>query len=243
MCHLPKILQGEYLPAPKAFKDEYTFQYPSIEFESAPAHDKERTGLCAVVLACSKVLLEDGRQEVVKIAAVDALTCRILMNHLVCTDPHVKVTDWRSKVTGLYGWGDFEAARKSGYRVFKGWAAARAALWKFIDKDTIVVGHNLRSDLDVLRMIHGRAVDIAKVIEKAANGPLNKAQLSLDSVCRDYTSITLRSDAKYGRDSLMNAFAIREFGLWVMKSASTLEKNARQKSLDYQRIMPQSATT
>ncbi|CAA9960004.1 RNA exonuclease [Pyrenophora teres f. maculata] len=238
MCHLPKILQGEYLPTPKAFKDDYTIQYPSTEFESAPAHNAKKPALRVVVLSCSKIVLADGRQEVVKIAAVDVLTCRILMNHLVCTDPNAQVTNWCSTVTGLFGWADFEAARKFGYRVFKGWPAARAALWKFIDKDTIVVGHNLRSDLDALRMIHGRAVDIAKVVEKAANGPLNKAQLSLDSLCRDYPAITLKSDPEYGRDVLLNAFAIREFGLWVFKNDQRFQREAKQKSLDYQRAMP-----
>jgi hypothetical protein len=38
-------------------------------------------------------------------------------------------------------------------------------------KDTIIVGHTLRSDLEALRMIHGRAVDMAKIVQKAANGP------------------------------------------------------------------------
>ncbi|PZD04195.1 RNA exonuclease [Pyrenophora tritici-repentis] len=238
MCHLPKILQSEYLPVPKAFKDDYTIQYPSTEFESAPAHDTKKPALRVVALSCSRIVLADGLQEVVKIAAVDVLTCRILMNHLVCTDPDAEVRNWCSTVTGLFGWADFEAARRFGYRVFKGWPAARAALWKFIDKDTIVVGHNLRSDLDALRMIHGRAVDIAKVVEKAANGPLNKAQLSLDSLCRDYPAITLKSDPEYGRDVLLNAFSIREFGLWVVKNDQKFQKNAKQKSLDYQRVMP-----
>jgi len=243
MCHLPKMLQGEYLPAPKAFMDDYTIQYPSTEFESAPACDTEKAGLRIVVLSCSKIVLADGRQEVVKIAAVDVLSSCILMNHLVCTDPHTEAGNWRSTVTGIFGWKDVEAARKAGYRVFKGWTAARAALWKFIDSDTIVLGHNLRSDLDALRMIHGRAIDVVKVVEKAARGPLNKVQLSLDSLCRDYSAITLKNDPQYGRDIIMNAFAIRELGLWMIKNEQKFERDARQKSLDYQRVMPSTVRT
>jgi len=243
LCHLPKILQGEYVPAPKTFIDDYTIQYPSTEFDSAPARDTEKTGLRVVVLSCSKIVLADGRQEVVKIAAVDVLSSCILMNHLVCTDPHAEVGNWRSIETGLFGWKDLEAARKAGYRVFKGWAAARAALWKFIDSDTIVLGHNLRADLDALRMIHGRAVDIVKVVEKAAKGPLNKAQLSLDSLCRDYPAITLKNDPQYGRDIIMNAFAIRELGLWIIKNEQKFVRDARQRSLDYQRVMPSAVVT
>jgi hypothetical protein len=241
MCHLPKTLQGEYVPAPKAFKDDYNVEYPSSDFEPSPIRNSAKPGLGAVAVSCSKVVLEGSRQEIVKIAAVDLITCRILMNHLICTDPHAEVSDWCSTVTGLFSWKDVEAARKAGYKVFKGWAAARDALHRFVDKESIVVGHNLRSDLDSLRMIHGRAVDIAKVIEKAAQGPLSKAQLALDSLCRDYPEIGLKSDPEYGRDSLMNALAVREFGLWAIKNKERLASIAKQKSRDYQIIMPRSA--
>jgi hypothetical protein len=241
MCHLPKMLQGEYLPPPKAFKSEYTAQYPAADFQPSPARNPAKPGLGVVALSCCKVLLADGRDEVVKIAAVDLVTCRVLMNHLVCTDPKAKVKDWRSSITGLFSWHDMEGARQAGYKVFKGWAAARCALHKFIDKDTIIVGHNLRSDLDALRMIHGRAVDMAKVVEKAANGPLNKAQLALDSLCKNYPAITLKSDPEYGRDSLMNTFAAREFGLWAIKNEAELKKSAKQKSLEYLVANPRAA--
>jgi len=241
MCHLPKILQGEYFPPPNTFKSDYQLQYPASEFEPAPAGDRNRPGLGVVAIACSKVVLASGLEDVVKIAAVDVVTCRILMNHLVCTDGTARVKNWRSNDTGLFSWDDMEQARKQGYKVFKGWSAARSALSKFIDKDTIILGHNLRSDLDCLRIIHGRAVDIAKVAEKAAKGPLSKPQLSLDSLCRDFVETVLRSDPEYGRDVLMNAFAVREMGLWLLKNKEVFEKKIRQKSTDYQRIMPRTA--
>lgn len=238
LCHLPKILQGEYLPPPKTFKDEYINQYPSGEFEPSPIRNSLKPGLDVIVLSCSKVVLADGFQEVVKIAAVDLVTCRILMNHLVCTDPDARVVNWRSPVTGLFGWHDMELARQAGYKVFKGWSAARSALWKFVDKETIIVGHNLRSDLDALRIVHGRAVDVAKVVEKAAKGTMSKIQLSLDSLCRDYADVHLKSDPEYGRDTLMNAFAARQFMLWACKNEARLNKEARQRSMDYEKIMP-----
>jgi hypothetical protein len=238
MCHLPKMLQGEYLPAPKAFLDEYKACYDLADFQPCPSRDLGKPARDVVVLSCSKVVLEGGRQEVVKIAAIDLVTCGILMNHLVCTDSNAHVTDWRSTVTGLSSWRDVEAARHAGYKIFKGWSAARAALQKYVDNETIIVGHNLRSDLDALCIVHGRAVDIAKVAEKAANGPLSKAQLNLDSLCRDYPERNLTSDPMYGRDCLVNAFAVREFALWAIKNREKLERNAKQKSLDYQRIRP-----
>ncbi|CAO2651310.1 Nn.00g096070.m01.CDS01 [Neocucurbitaria sp. VM-36] len=238
MCHLPKILQGEYLPPPTTFKDEYKASYPVADFTPSPTREASNPGLGVVALSCSKILLADGRQDLVKLAAIDLVSSRILINHLVCTDPHAQVADWRTSLTGLSSWYDMDAARQAGYKVFKGWAAARSALCKFVDKDTIIVGHNLRSDLDALRLIHGRAVDVAKVVEKAAQGPLSKAQLRLESLCRDYPGVQVKSGGKYGRDCLLSGFAVRELGLWIVKNREVLERDARRKSADYQRVMP-----
>jgi hypothetical protein len=238
MCHLPKVLQDEYLPPPQTFAAEYKVPYPASEFETSPPRDRFKPGLGVVVLSCSKVVLLNGLQEAVKIAAIDLTTCRILLNHFVCTNPSALVADWRSPETGLFSWDDMESARRSGFKILRGWSAARSALWKFIDKDTVIVGHNLRSDLDALRMVHGRAVDIAKVAEKAAKGPLSKVQLSLDSLCRAYPPAMLKSDSEFGREPLINAFATREMGLWVVKNKEKFERDIRQKSVDYQALRP-----
>jgi hypothetical protein len=241
MIHLPKPLQGEFVPPPRAFINKSKLPYPSAEFQSSPVRDRAKPGLAVVAISCAKVVLADGLQEGVKIAVVDVLTCRILLNHLICTDPKAPVSDWRSATTGMFSWHDLEEARMHGYRVFKGWSAVRSALFKFIDKDTIILGHNLRFDLDTLRIVHGRAIDIAKVMEKAAQGPLSKAQLNLDSLSRDYPKHVLKNDPEYGRDSLMNAFAIRELALWTIKNQTALEKDMKQKSISYQAVMPQIA--
>ncbi|KAF2263378.1 hypothetical protein CC78DRAFT_533992 [Lojkania enalia] len=240
LCHLPRPLQmTEYFPAPRTFRNEYQILYPIADFTHSPESGNSKC-LPVVTLACSKILLANGLREVVKIAAIDVLTCRILMNYLVCTNPKVAVRDWRTPSTGLSSFGDMELARRDGYKVLKGWKAAKAALYKFIDKNTIILGYNLRADLDALRMIHGRGVDIAKAVEKAANGPLSKMQLSLESLCRDFPvpSVTLTTHPHFGRDCLQNAFAVRQFGLWMLKNDDKFKIWARQQSLDYQRIAP-----
>lgn len=240
MIHLPRALWDEYLPPPTALESDYTAQYSAAEFTNPPPHDRSKPGLKVVVIACAKVLLggEDKRQEVVKIAAIDLITCRILMNHLVCTDGKAPVANWRSDETGMFSWDDMEQARKQGYKVFKGWSTVRDALYKVIDSNTIIVGHNLRSDLDSLRIVHGRAVDIAKIAEKRAGGPLSRVQLGLDSLCSAFPAVTLKSDPEHGRDVLMNAFAIREMGLWVIKNAERFDREIKQKSRDYAIVLP-----
>lgn len=238
MCHLPKALQGEFLPSPKFSQGEPKMPYLVTEFKPSPSREDSAPGLGLIALACTRVVLANGCEEVVKIAAVDLSTCRILMCHFVCTDALAEVADWRTKDTGLCSWDDMEQARSSGYKVLKGWQAARSSLWKFVDKETIIVGHNLRADLDTLRMIHGRAVDIAKVTEKAAKGPLSKVQLGLDSLCRTFPFVKLKIDPKHGRDPLMDAFGAREMCLWVLKNTDKFEKGVQQKSKEYQALMP-----
>jgi hypothetical protein len=238
MCDLPKPLQKEHLPPPKAFKGEHPAPFPMSDFKQSPVKSPAETRFPVVALYCSKILLDEGCQEAVKVAAIDVLTGRVLMDHLVCTARNNPVKDWRTRSTGLTGWDNMEAARQDGYKILKGWSATRSALWKFIDSDTIVVGHNLRADFDVLRMQHGRAVDFAKSCEKIANGPLSKAQLSLDSMCRDYCGKQLTDDPRYGRDCLTNAFAIRELALWAIKHPDEFKKKNVAKSLDYQKLMP-----
>ncbi|KAF2798935.1 hypothetical protein K505DRAFT_391842 [Melanomma pulvis-pyrius CBS 109.77] len=237
LCHLPLRYQStEYVPSPITFKNEYQSNYPVTDFKPSPEHTNSSRALRVVALSCCKIILQNSFQEAVKIAAVDVLSCRILMNHLICTDPTAPVESWNRKITGLSSFHDIEAARQDGYKVLKGWNAARAALSKFIDRETVIVGYNLRSDLDALRIVHGRAVDVAKVFENAAKGPLSKQQLSLESLCRDLPGIHLTYHPIFGRDALQNAFAVRELGLWMLKYGERLNTIAKQKTLDLQRL-------
>ncbi|KAF2689611.1 hypothetical protein K458DRAFT_130158 [Lentithecium fluviatile CBS 122367] len=236
IVHLPKFLQAEeYLPAPKAFEDEYQMYHPVGDFRTSPERNPTKPGLAVVAVSCNKIVLADGLEEVIEFAAVDVLTCRILLSHLVFGDMEASIRDWRTRVTGWSSKASVKLALGSGYKILKGWQAARAALWKFIDRETIIVGHNLRGDLDSLRMVHGRAVDIVKVVEKAAGGPLSKQQLSLDSLSREYPGFHLKASLGRGRDVMVDAFAVREFGLWTLKHGEELAKKAKRTSLEYQR--------
>jgi hypothetical protein len=239
LCHLPRFLQDdEFVPAPTTLKDDYNYYNPVADFKNSPDHSPTKPGLSIVAVACSKIKMADGSLNAVKVAAVDVASCRILMNHLMCGDPSASVENWNTQITGLSSFADMEAARKDGYKVLKGWQAARAALWKFVDKETIIIGHNLRTDLDALRMIHGRASDVAGVFEQTANGPLSRQQVSLESLSHGLLEKELQTDPRSGRDVLTNAFAARELALCRIKFHDKWVKWARTKSLEYQRVNP-----
>ncbi|KAJ4356209.1 uncharacterized protein N0V89_004239 [Didymosphaeria variabile] len=238
LVHLRKLSnQGQarqHVSHPTTFEPKFVGDYLSSDFEQLP---EPRDGsLRVVVLCCSKIMLENSCEEVVKVAAVDVLTGRPLMSYLVCTDPTDKVRDWRTSLTGLSHLQDFEAARLQKFKVLKGWTAARAALSKFVDQNTILLGYNLRSDLDALRIRHGRCVDLIKLVEKAAeNHPLSRKQLRLETLLRDLPGFELRTD-HFGRDCLQDAFAVRELALWYLKHNGEFVKYAKEKALDYQRV-------
>ena len=236
-CALPLALQEHYIP--KIDVNDPDFPYKPAEFTHAPKCSNNGQALKAVAIHCSKVVLALGTKEVVKLALIDMLTGQILLNHLVCPDPPTKVATWHLD-TGLRGYADLEVARKADYKILKGWRAARAALFHYVDKDTILVGHELRADTDALRLIHGRGVDIGLMVQTVANGPLSRKQLSLDSLCRDLKNINLPgfTDPICGRDPVTGAFAVREVLLWMVKNHNDLKKWSRARSLEYQRLNP-----
>lgn len=239
LCHLPRFLQNdEFVPAPTTLKDDYQHYNAVGNFKNSPDPSPTHPGLAVVAVACGKIKMTDGSLEAVKIAAVDVASCRILMNHLMCGNPSASVENWNTQITGLRSFADMEAARKDGYKILRGWQAARAALWKFVDKETIIIGHNLRADLDALRMIHGRAIDVAQVFEQDAKGPLSRQQVSLESLSRGLLEKELPTDPRFGRDVLINAFAARELALCRIKFHDKWVRWAKTKSLEYQRVNP-----
>ncbi|KAH7116787.1 hypothetical protein B0J11DRAFT_592802 [Dendryphion nanum] len=238
LCNIPKHLQAEHpIPYAKAFLKHHVLMSPTGSFTTSPDVSENSTILDVISISCSRIVMAGNTFEAVKIAVIDVLSGRVLMNNFVCTDPDAPVSNWNTLVTGISSYQDFEDARLHGYKVFKGWDAVRKAMYTFVDKRTVIVGHNLREDLDTLRMIHGRGIDIPRFIEKVANGPLSVQQLSLDSVVRDLLpNKKLTTHITFGRDPLQNTFASREVILWYIKNVDKFTKWAKSTSLCYQRV-------
>ena len=108
-----------------------------------------------VAINTDAVGVDGGLSEVVRVCAVDVLTDEVLVDLWV--QPYATVRSWRtrwSKATPAV----LKAARREG-KLVKGWDRARAAVWRFVDKETILVGHALHASLEVLRLRHARCVD------------------------------------------------------------------------------------
>lgn len=138
---------------------------PSLLPLPTPTHNPQAPKRGAVALDCDMVGLARGKSEVARIFALDVLTGQVLMGTLVQATQ--QVTAWRTKYSGITRKAMATAVAEN--RVLKGWPAARAELWKYMDSNTVLVGHALNHNLEELRMQHGRVVD-SRILAKDAVG-------------------------------------------------------------------------
>ncbi|KAI9368582.1 hypothetical protein BJX61DRAFT_546402 [Aspergillus egyptiacus] len=177
----------------------------------------------AVVLDCEMVGVLPPRgtheiSEVVRLSAVDFLTGETLVNTFVEPSPGQRVISWRSKVSGVTA-SLLEKMKRQG-RTVRGWEAARGLLWEFVNSETVLVGHSLNNDLDVLGMVHTRVVDSAIVTRDAVGRDCGRFW-GLKRLAKDLLEREVQTD-KSGHDCMEDAFAARELVLWCLRNPDRL---------------------
>ncbi|KAK6070671.1 arylamine n-acetyltransferase 1 [Seiridium cupressi] len=100
---------------------------------------------------------DKARSELAQLCAIDVLTGEVLIDKLVL--PKETVVDWRTRYSGV----SYPATRiaKAQGRLLHGWRAARTELLNYVDAETIIVGHSVLHDLQMLRLAHSKIVDTA----------------------------------------------------------------------------------
>ncbi|KAL1961726.1 hypothetical protein VTN77DRAFT_1126 [Rasamsonia byssochlamydoides] len=188
------------------------------QFRETPAHRPDGpVKRAAVVIDCEMVGVAGGQSEVVRLCAVDFLTGQVLTD--IYVTPKQKVIAWRTKVSGVT-----EAILLSMQRQGKtvdGWQAARALLWEHIDKDTILIGHALNNDLNVLGMVHSQIVDSAILTKIAVSGPNCSRSWGLKTLCQQFLDREIQIDAT-GHNCMEDTFATREVLLWCLRNPEKL---------------------
>jgi DNA polymerase III epsilon subunit-like protein len=157
-----------------------------------------------VALDCEMAGVQGGSSELILVCMVDFLSGEPLVNKLV--EPTERVIDWRTRYSGVTP--KAMATATAHGDTLQGWRAARAALWQYIDADTILVGQSLQHDLDVLRMIHIRIVDAGIAAQNAVNSSLHR-QWGLKTLCRELLDIEIQGGKK-GHDCMEDTLAARE---------------------------------
>ncbi|OGM41069.1 putative exonuclease [Aspergillus bombycis] len=146
----------------------------------------------AVVLDCEMVQVRRWQREVAFLSAVDFLTGEVLINNYV--RPTGKVTDWTTRISGITPAAMAKAVAQG--QALDGWQSARQELYKYIDAQTILIGHALNSDLDVLGIYHLRVVDSVILASEAVFGYSSafKRLYSLKTLSEAFLKLRIQSD-------------------------------------------------
>ena len=171
----------------------------------------------AIVLDCEMVQVEAGRRELAYLSAIDFLTGEVLIDNYV--QPKSRVVNWDSRFSGVTP-SAMNKAVKKGTALF-GWEGARSKLWEFMDSETVLIGHSLNNDLDVLGIIHWNVVDSSIITSEAvfytvhAGEPLNRTW-SLKTLTNELVNYDIQV-GKQGHSALEDAHATRDIVIWCLR--------------------------
>lgn len=169
----------------------------------------------AVALHCVRKQPKHCPVELLAVAAVDFLSGQVLIN---------------SRLIPNIGWNGSSRSES-----LHGWREARANLFDFIDQDTVIIGHKVQDDLEILRLLHKQIVDSQILATSAICMPSTKKQHYkpyLENVCMDFIGIKLRQGATC---PLENALASREIVLHCIRWPKDLDAWAKETSSGFWR--------
>ncbi|KAK4132129.1 ribonuclease H-like protein, partial [Trichocladium antarcticum] len=174
----------------------------------------------AVALDCEMVGVAGGRSELARLGVVDALTGTTLLD--VYVRPREAVWDWRTATSGISA-AVLRQAQRRGRLLGGGWRAARAALFRLVDADTIVVGHDVRHDLRVLRISPRRIVDTSVLTQLAcvyAGG--RRRQWGLRTLAREFLGVQIQAGPA-GHCCVEDALAARDVARYCVQDMARLD--------------------
>lgn len=162
----------------------------------------------AVAIHCVRRQPKHCPMELLAVAAVDFLSGQVLIN---------------LRLVPNIGWNGSSRSES-----LHGWREARANLFDFIDQDTVIIGHKVQDDLEILRLLHKQIVDSRILATSAICMPPAKGhdyKPYLENVCMDFLGIKLRQGATC---PLENALAAREIVLHCIRWPKDLDIWAKE---------------
>ncbi|KAB8222266.1 ribonuclease H-like domain-containing protein [Aspergillus novoparasiticus] len=209
---MPSLAQGDQVNSKKATIARCHFlETPVLNLYGARR---------AVVIDCEMVQVRRWQREVAFLSAVDFLTGEVLINNYV--RPSGKVTDWTTRISGITPAAMAEAVARG--QALDGWQSARQELYKYIDSQTILIGHSLNSDLDVLGIYHSRVVDSVILASEAVFGYSSafKRLYGLKTLSEVFLKLQIQSD-NHPHVCLEDTLATRDVVLSFLRNPEGLE--------------------
>ncbi|CAG8279376.1 unnamed protein product [Penicillium nalgiovense] len=189
----------------------------------------------AIVVGCEMIKTTVSTSVLAFITAIDFLTGEVLINSYVA--PTAPVTNWLTPVSGVTPEA-MDAAITDG-KAFLSNDAVRRALNKFLDKDTVVIGHALQHDLRALNLLHGRIVDTSVVTAEAVfSNFTSKTRLpriwGLKTLSKELLGIDIQPELAH--NPLEDALATREVLIWCLRGPECLKAWAEKARSSYERV-------
>ncbi|XP_010503682.1 PREDICTED: small RNA degrading nuclease 1-like isoform X2 [Camelina sativa] len=168
-----------------------------------------------VALDCEMVLCEDGTEGLVRVGAVDR-DLKVILDKFV--KPDKPVVDYRAHITGVTA----EDIANATLSV----ADIQETLQPLLSEGTILVGHSLNRDLQVLKIDHPKVIDTALVFKYSNARKLRRP--SLNNLCKSILGYEVRK-VDVPHDCIHDATAAMKLALAVIeKRADTTIKPSKE---------------
>lgn len=185
----------------------------------------------AIALDCEMAggRIGDGLvNQVIQLTAVDYFSGEVLISSLV--KPTIVVQQWRTNIHGV-SQSMMSKAVKNGTALRDSFHA-REVLFSFMNRNTILVGHALHNDLNVLKIAHDRCVDSEVLAKAAINRAGHNNGVGLKKLCDGLLGLNVQRSTIHS--CLEDAFAAREAVIYMVLHPEELSvwAEAKQKVID-----------
>lgn len=201
--------------------DEHAFENfeslaKSLIFEKTPPPSPNEPKRKAVALDCEMGTSITNSSELIQLCAVDYFTGETLIDTLVL--PNVEMLHYNTKYSGVTPEMMERAIDEGEY--LEGFEGAREELWRWINSETVLIGHSLNHDLWQLRIVHPLIVDSCICVPKLQSSGNSLKNLTLELLGKQV------QDGSTGHDCVEDALAARELVIWCSENRAFLEARA-----------------
>ena len=167
-----------------------------------------------VVLDVEMAKAETGGRIPISLCLLDFFSGMSIINALI--KPTQSVENWKSDIHGITA-AIMKEAETQG-RILLGRRAAQDEVFKYINSDTIIIGHSLQNDLQALQIRHTNIIDTSIISNEALWGRTGKVirTWGLEPLCKEFIGITIRAGEAAIHDPLEDVLATRELLLYFL---------------------------
>lgn len=154
----------------------------------------------------------------------------------IVVKPHQPIVQWQKRHHGVVS-KTLNNGSKNGQCIY-GWEEARAEMLKYVNEDTVIVGHLVWKSLKILRVTHTRIVDSAILTTDLVYrlGRL-RYHRPLTELCQSLVGMN-RNGGPNGKDDLEKVLMKREVVLFCLQNPKKLDYWVSKKIIRINQNLP-----